>query len=473
MVESTSSYKRLIISVCLVIGIIILAFSLVYSVINGSFQNFWKEFTNIISPIVIGFIIAYFSNKIVMIFEKKLFHKIKKFNIRRLLSIVVVFILIAIVIVFLLTMLIPNIMATVRSFWETYVINYESALKILANRVNATMDKFAFLDSVQRIDPNQLVETIHTSFPWIDKLVEGDFSSIIPDNVGPSGSSDTSSGFDISLLLKSDSFLALFSYALSFGSSLFNIVKNLVLGIFVAIYMLMCKEKFAASLRRFLNGILAPRTVRYIVRFGKLLDRSFGGFIEGQLLDAFIVGIGTFFIFLFFDFSNPHLLATIIAVTNVIPILGPFLGGIPAAFLVLITQPEKTVLFIILIFVVQQIDGNIICPNILSDKINISSLATLIAIVIMGGMFGIFGMFIGVPVFAVVIHLINNYTINALRRKGFETGLQHYYVGNVEDVLETNSKNKDIKILKRISSVVKKFFMKKPKQRKNKTNKEN
>jgi predicted PurR-regulated permease PerM len=242
---------------------------------------------------------------------------------------------------------------------------------------------------------------------------------------------------------------------------MFNFVKNFVLGIFVAIYMLVYKERCAAHFRRFLISCLSPSQARYTFRFASLLDRSFGGFIEGQLLDALIVGIITYILFNIFNFTNPLLLATIIAVTNVIPVLGPFIGGIPAAFLVLLTQPEKVFLFVILILVVQQIDGNLICPHILGDKINISSLATLIAIIVMGGLFGIFGMLIGVPVFAVVLQLINNYTANALRRKGMETSIENYYVGNSNIVIEKNKTQGTKKLLLTIKSITNKLLTKK------------
>ena len=204
----------------------------------------------------------------------------------------------------------------------------------------------------------------------------------------------------------------------------------------------MAKERVKAYTRRLLNSFLKPKKVRAIIRLGKLLDRTFGGFIEGQLIDAGVVGIICYVVFSIFGIPIPHLLATIIAVTNVIPIFGPFIGGIPAAVLVLLTDPNKLILFIVLIIVIQQIDGNIICPHILGDRINISSLATIIAIITMGGLFGIFGMVIGVPVFAVVIHIINTHTMNALRKKGLETSLNHYYVGNLDMISDKKSTSK-------------------------------
>ena len=280
------------------------------------------------------------------------------------------------------------------------------------------------IDETNRLNPETIISWVQTSFPWIDDVAEGDLASILP-NVSNSISHNIS---------------AIFEYVLSFGTSVFNAIKNLVLGIFIAFYMLMAKESCKAYFRRFLNSFLSPKNVRAVIRFGKLADRSFGGFIEGQLLDAIVVGIISFITFSIFGIPVPLLLATIIAVTNVIPIFGPFIGGIPAAFIVLLTSPEKTLLFIVLIVIIQQIDGNIICPHIIGDKINISPLATIIAIITMGGLFGVVGMVIGVPIFSVVIHIINTYTMNALRKKGLRTSIKDYYVGHPEKIEVSKSK---------------------------------
>lgn len=467
MNEWISTYKKTIVSTLIVVGIIVLGFCFVYGMLNGSIEKFVGDFFEIISPIIIGFVIAYLSNPIVTFIERRILFWIPKFSAKRLLSTLITLVIIILFIAFIITMLIPNLVSTIRSFWDTYIINYELSIKALAERINSILDDFEFLDTVQRIDPDALLNWVKTNFPWLDKIVEGNFSEILPSEPNDTETPSDSLA-DIENLLNSDSFMSAFGYALTFGSSLFNLVKNVVLGIFIAVYMLLSKERVKAMFRRFLNSFLHPRKVRYIIRFGNLLDRSFGGFIEGQLLDAIVVGIISYIVFSIFGLPIPHLLASIIAVTNVIPIFGPFIGGIPAAFLVLLTAPEKTILFIILILIIQQIDGNIICPHILGDKINISSLATIIAIVTMGGLFGIFGMLIGVPVFAVIIHMINNYTINALRRKGFETSLIHYHVGNPDDISEHKSKNKDKqnKFLISISKTTSKLLKKKKKETK-------
>lgn len=466
MSEWISHYKKTIVSTIIVIAILFLAFCLIYGMINGSIQQFFSEFFEIISPIIIGFVIAYLSRSFVNTLEKKVFPWIKNVTLKRLIAIILTFTIAVFIIVLIMTILIPNLLTTLQSFWDTYIVDYESAANMFAVRVNLIMDQFSFLDTTQRINPEEFVEFIRSNFPWIENLSEGDFSIIFPEYILPEGEGNSAS-IDISKLLTSDNFLSILGYILSLGSSMINLLKDVLLGIFVAIYMLMSKEKFNAYFRRFLNGFLSPRQVRFTYRFGHLLDKSFGGFIEGQFLDACIVGVVTYILFNALEFANPLLLATIIAVTNIIPILGPFIGGVPAAFLVLLTQPEKVILFIILIFILQQIDGNVICPHILGDKINISSLATLIAIIVMGGLFGVFGMVIGVPVFAVIIQLINNATINALRRKGFETALKHYYVGDSARIAEKNRFINSPDFLTKVASTTKKLLTNKKIKTKN------
>ena len=418
MKEIFATYKKTIINVLIVVILMTLALFIISGVISGTISEFLSNFLEIVAPITVGFIIAYLSNPIVTFFEKRIFKWIRNFKIKRFISILVTLLLVLIFISTIIMIIIPSLINTLVSFWETYVVEYENTIRSVVQTINSTMDRFDMFDSVERLDPDGMVILIKEKFPIIDDFVNGDFTEIIPNVSGTI----------------TQNIAAIFDYVLLFGTSIFNVIKNTILGIFIAFYMLMSKEKTKAYIRRFLNSFLPPKKVRSVVRFGKLLDRTFGGFIEGQLLDAIVIGIISYFTFMLFKLPIPHLLATIIAVTNVIPIFGPFIGGVPAAFLVLLTAPEKTILFIILIIIIQQIDGNIICPHILGDRINISSLATIVAILTMGGLFGFFGMIIGVPIFAVAIHLINDYTMNSLRKKGLETSLSDYYVGNIETI---------------------------------------
>jgi hypothetical protein len=147
MNELFTSYKKTIMSVSIIITILILGFLLIFGLVTGRITSFISEFVDIISPIIIGFIIAYLSNPIVTFFEKRVFSWIKHFNIRRFISILITILLIIVFISTILVILIPSLINTMITFWETYVVNYEESIKGLAHTLNSAMDKFKFLNS--------------------------------------------------------------------------------------------------------------------------------------------------------------------------------------------------------------------------------------------------------------------------------------------------------------------------------------
>ena len=148
-------------------------------------------------------------------------------------------------------------------------------------------------------------------------------------------------------------------------------------------------------------------------------------------MDSVLVAVETYIIFQIFGISDYNiLLAAFIGITNIIPILGPFIGAVPTGFIVLITNPSKIWLFIILIIVIQQIDGNIICPHIVGNNTGVSPFCVVTAITIMGGLFGVVGMVVAVPTFAVIITLVKDAAERRLCAKGYSTDLGDYYDKN-------------------------------------------
>ena len=206
----------------------------------------------------------------------------------------------------------------------------------------------------------------------------------------------------------------------------------------------------------------------------KLTNKTFGGYIQGTLIDSTLIGILVCIVFSIFKIPYPMLLGIIIAVTNVIPIFGPFIGVIPAAFIVLIAAPEKLILMLILILIIQQVDGNYIVPRILGQSTGLSALGVFLAIIIMGGYFGVIGMVVGVPTFAVISTLASRAIDQKLRKKGLSTDISDYYNKySLEDdpeqeheTLFTRIVNFFVKIIKAIISGIAGFFKKLPKIRK-------
>lgn len=176
--------------------------------------------------------------------------------------------------------------------------------------------------------------------------------------------------------------------------------KNFLIGIIVSVYLLAAKEKSTARCCKLLYGVLPEERAKFAMRGFRRMDHIFSGFVRGKLLDSLIIGILCFIGCSILNMPYTPLVSVVVGVTNVIPFFGPFLGAIPCALLILLVSPLKCLYFVIFIFLLQQLDGNVIGPKILGDSTGISSLWVIVAILIGGGFGGVLGMFLGVPIFA-------------------------------------------------------------------------
>ena len=206
------------------------------------------------------------------------------------------------------------------------------------------------------------------------------------------------------------------SIASEVGSSVLkvlNFIYNLLIGLIVAVYLLGSRKKFARQSVLLVRSTLKPQWADMFLDEVAFIDRMFGGFIDGKILDSAIIGVLCYIGCLIFKFPNPLLIAAIVGITNVIPFFGPFIGAIPSTFLILIEDPIKALWFVLFVVVLQQLDGNIIGPAILGDRTGLSSFWVLFTIILFGGLWGVVGMIIAVPLFAVIYD-----TIKRLVRRG-------------------------------------------------------
>lgn len=203
-------------------------------------------------------------------------------------------------------------------------------------------------------------------------------------------------------------------------------LKNAVIGIIVSIYILFDKEGFKGKIKMAMFALLSKTNAEKILASLRFTDKTFGGFISGKILDSFIIGILCYIGTLIMGTPYSMLVSVVIGVTNVIPFFGPYLGAIPCAFLILLVDPLQCLYFVIFIIILQQFDGNILGPKILGGSTGLSSFMVILAILIGGGLFGIFGMFVGVPVCAVIYagcwRLINR----SLSGKNLPTDVDNY-----------------------------------------------
>ena len=202
--------------------------------------------------------------------------------------------------------------------------------------------------------------------------------------------------------------------------------KDLVIGLIVAVYFMNSRKLFARQAKLVIRALFPPKehlkedrmqAADWILKEVDIINDYLGGFIKGKLLDSLIIGLICMVFTSVVDMPYAVLVSVVIGVTNIIPFFGPFIGAIPTAALILMVNPVKCVYFVLFILVLQQFDGNILGPKILGNTTHLSSFWVLFAILLFGGLFGIVGMVIGVPVFAFFYQLAREWVLGRLKKQ--------------------------------------------------------
>ena len=204
------------------------------------------------------------------------------------------------------------------------------------------------------------------------------------------------------------------------GSSVYKVLLflyNLLIGLIVSCYLLASRKKFARQSVLIVRSVLKPKWAELFLNEVAFIDRMFGGFIDGKILDSAIMGVLCYIGCSIFNFPNALLISAFVGITNVIPYFGPFIGAIPSILLILIEDPVKAIWFGIFILALQQLDGNVIGPAILGDRTGLSSFWVLFSIILFGEMWGIAGMVVCVPLFAVIYDIIKKLVRRGLHKK--------------------------------------------------------
>lgn len=378
-----------------------------YILFHGSnFMGGIDRFITIAMPIIDGFVLAYLFTPILNMLEKKVIgplcakaglsmtpkvrHRVRAGSILATLAIVLV------IVYELFALILPEVVRSVQSIifqFPIYVNNLSNwALLLLKDNpdLEATVDALIDQYSVK------MLEYVNTNLlPHINELLKTVSLSVI---------------------------------------NVFKALWNLVIGFIISVYLLGSKEKFAGQAKKIVYAIFDRKAGNELVSNFRFIHSTFIGFIGGKIVDSIIIGIICFVCTSVIGTPYSILVSVIIGVTNIIPFFGPWIGGIPSALLVLMVDPRQALYFGILIIVIQQFDGNILGPKILGDSTGLSGFWVIFSITIFGGLFGVLGMIVGVPFFAVfyagVKSLVNRY----LHRKNLPTDLGPYMtVGQIEE----------------------------------------
>jgi len=351
---------------------------------KSSFVRVWDNLFNaIISPIFFGIIIAYLLNPILRgserLLDKITSHRIGKKS-SRAIGLVITYLLFLIFVTGFLLILIPQFIQSLDDL-ATQAMTLVNNIPIHLQEAIDNNDSFA-----------KFYEMITSSFDlqgFLDSL-QGSVGTVIK--------------------ITAD-------YVLAFISTM----TNLFLGLIFSIYFLASKELLVKQVKRFCLAFFSFRHNVALSHFVETVDTKFGQFIRGKLIDSTIVMLIVYLLTWIFGIPYYPMIAILIGVTDLIPVFGPFLGAIPSAAIILISPDgglRATIIFAAIILVVQQIDGNILAPAILGDRVGISGVWIMIAVVLMGGLFGVFGMFFGVPIFAVIYTLVGESIHKRLVKKG-------------------------------------------------------
>ena len=390
--EWNKKYTTIAIYAFLVI-IACIAFFAVLQNLKG-FNTYTSYVFALLIPFIYGFAIAYILNPILRIFDDKLLPLIFKARLkpkgRRVISIILTYLMAALILSVLFSFIIPEVVASLSGI----VSRFPEYLKTAENWI---VEVFTAVEAwgIDDVNITKVVQTVVKSF---DIMLENIFSFI--QNSLP-------------LLLSTTRQLA-------------DGVLNIILGIIISVYLLMSKEKFFAQIKKLLYAILPTKAVERSIYIAHKSHATFSGFINGKLLDSLIIGIICFIGMTLLGMPNVMLISVIVGVTNIIPYFGPFIGAIPGALIILMTQPEKTIWFLVFILLLQQFDGNILGPKILGETTGITAFWVIFAIIVFSGLLGVLGMFIGVPLFAVIYTLSCEYINSRLQKKGLSTDTNDY-----------------------------------------------
>ena len=363
------------------------------------FGNAVSRLVSILAPFIWGLVICYLlsplmrsvENRLFLPLARKLYRKNKKNDGRRFaraLTVVFCEIVLILVLVALVYLIIPQMLSSV----QTLISN-----------------SGVYIDNLSK-----WADGLFKNYPVLDDYLGG-FLDNFNTNLG--------NWLETKLLPRVGSVVT------SVTSGVYGVAKsiyNLIIGIIVSIYLLSDKEGFVAAVKRMTYSVFSVETADRLRSGLNFVDRTFMSFLNGKLLDSLIIGIICYIVCSILKMPYTLLVSVIVGVTNIIPFFGPLIGAVPSALIILMVDPTKCLIFIIFVIILQQIDGNIIGPRILGNSTGITGFWVMFSIILGGGLFGFWGLLLGVPVFVVIYSLVTSLIVKKLKRNDLPWELEDY-----------------------------------------------
>lgn len=330
----------------------------------------------IISPIIIGVIIAYLVDLVVVFFENKVFKKVQRPKLRYVLSVVVSIILVLLAISLFFWLVLPEILTSITDFISN-AQNYKSIIE----------------ENLARLD---------------------EFAAQYNINLG-------ATNWTANIYSQTNKFIAEFTQNLSRAMdtvlSVWNILLNAFIGVILAVYFLAGKKRLFRGIDTFRHALLTDEQYKKHTDFLRRSNSIFSKYISFTILEAIGVGIVNAVFMLIVGLPNVVLISVIVGVTNILPTFGPIVGGFMGAFILLLEDPMYALVFVIFTCVLQTIDGYVVKPHLFGDSMGLPSFISLISIIIGGKLFGPIGILISIPFTAVMAILYHESLLPWLRKK--------------------------------------------------------
>ena len=347
-------------------------------------------------PIIIGLMLTYLLMPVKNFVEKPVLSFLLSKNINeekakglaRFIAIIGALIFLFIVIAILIAMMVPALITSIVGLWDTFPGYVESFIE------------------------------------WIEQTGIGDtkFVAFIETTL-------TSITGELQNWAKTELIPLAQQYIAQITSGVFVVIKtvlNFLIGIIVVVYVMTIEETLIGQSKKIVYALFPAKKGNVIIDTVRKSNKIFGGFVIGKIIDSAIIGVIAYIGCLLMGTPSAFLVAFIIGVTNVIPFFGPFIGAVPSVLLVLIQSPIHGLYLAIFILILQQVDGNIIGPKILGEQTGLASFWVLFSILVAGGLFGFFGMLLGVPVFAVIYYISQQIIIYRMHKKNLPTDTEKY-----------------------------------------------
>lgn len=387
-------FKNKQLKIIVISGIILLALTFLFLRYDG-FIQMMNKLLGVFRPVIIGGVIAFALNKPFILLVnrymkisnnayKKKIARIKKENngvlpagisenrtthnykVENMLGLLTVYFITILFLFIIILIIIPQIASSIVAFSDNFDLYYENLNKYIVQNAKAYFKGNEKL--TEWIEGLDLMKKVYSLVEYVPNI-----------------------------LLK------------TFGitASIFRVIIDTILGVILSVYILASKNKLRKDLDIIVKKFTSPKVYSEINYYGKLTSEKFTAFISGQLIEAIVLGCLCFIGMTIFGFEYAVLISTIIGLTNIVPIVGPIIGVIPSIFILLLVNPQNILWFLIFILILQQIESNLIYPRIVGGKMNLPALWVSVAVIVGGGLSGILGMIIGVPMMAVIYEAIN------------------------------------------------------------------